>query len=152
MTPKQKAEAEPFPNFPELPPVPKAPKPPKNVSNVVYAANQIDSIIEEQDPYDVVGGSIPRLPKQPNQPVAPTYEKDMHPNSPPVPPTPKSPLDFAIEMAKKGAIFKYEGKQISSDNAIDLLKKNKDLNIDSRSKNGTQTIRITKEPIFIDWF
>ncbi|WP_419213701.1 M56 family metallopeptidase [Maribacter sp. X9] len=150
MTPKQKAEAEPFPNFPELPPIPKAPKPPKNVSNVVYAANQIDSIIEEQDPYDVVGGSITRLPKQPNQPVAPTYEKDMQPNSPPVPPTPKSPLDFAIEMAKKGAIFKYEGKQISSDKAIDLLKKNKDLNMDSRTKNGTQTIRITKEPIFID--
>ena len=155
MSPKQKASAEPFPNFPELPPVPEVPEvpqepvAPKTVSKVPYASNQIDSVIEVQDPYDVVGGSISI--KQPNQPVAPMYLKNIEPISPPPPPTPQSPLDFAIEMAKKGGIFKYEGQHISSDKAIDLLKKNQNLNMEVNTKNGTPLIQITKEPVTIIW-
>lgn len=70
---------------------------------------------------------------------------------PPAPPTPKSPLDHVIEMAKKGADFYYEGNKISSNRAIELLKLNTDLNIDSRSSNsGTPTVRISREPIKIN--
>ena len=44
----------------------------------------------------------------------------------------------------------YENDNISSDKAIELLKNNKDLNIESKTKNGTQIIRITKDPVTID--
>ena len=72
------------------------------------------------------------------------------PPPPPAPPTPPDPLDHVIDMAKKGADFYYEGKKISSDKAIELLKKNKSLNIDSRSKNSKKpTVRISKDPIKI---
>lgn len=67
--------------------------------------------------------------------------------NPPLPPEPVSPLDHIIEMAKKDAIFYYEGKEISSDEAIELLKKKKSLNIDSRRSNGKRpTVKISKEP------
>lgn len=70
--------------------------------------------------------------------------------SAPEPPTPPSPLDYVINAAKKGATFMYEGKIVSSDKAIDLLKNNKELNIESRNKNGKQIVRITKDPVTIE--
>lgn len=66
---------------------------------------------------------------------------------PPTPPTPKSPLDYVIDMAKKGATFSFEGKPISSDEAIDLLKKNDELNISSYSKNGKNIVNIQSKHI-----
>jgi hypothetical protein len=48
-------------------------------------------------------------------------------------------------MAKKGATFYLEGKQISSDKAIKALKKNKHLNIQSKNSK----VFITKRPILI---
>jgi beta-lactamase regulating signal transducer with metallopeptidase domain len=67
-----------------------------------------------------------------------------------VPPPPITPLDHVIKMAKKDAVFYYEGNKISSDKAIELLKKNKKLNIDTRSKNLTKPIvKISKEPIVV---
>jgi hypothetical protein len=70
--------------------------------------------------------------------------------SAPEPPTPPSPLDYVINAAKKGAAFMYEGEKVSSDMAIDLLKNNKELNIESRNKNGKQIVRITKDPVTIE--
>ncbi len=68
--------------------------------------------------------------------------------TPPPPPEPKSPLDYVIDMAKKGAIFYYEGKKIPSNQAIKLIKENKNLNIDSRStKDSEATVKISKYPI-----
>ena len=81
-------------------------------------------------------------------PPSPNVKKEEISNIPP-PPTPPSPLDYAIDMAKKGATFFYEGKEVSSDKAIDLLKKNKELNIESIAKNGKAEVRITKEPVTI---
>ena len=82
-------------------------------------------------------------------PPSPNVKKEDISNIPP-PPTPPSPLDYVISMAKKGATFLYEDKKISSDKAIELLKKNKDLNIESREKNGKAEVRITKEPVTIE--
>tara|TARA_R110002051_G_scaffold9_12_gene107 strand:- start:917 stop:3490 length:2574 start_codon:yes stop_codon:yes gene_type:complete len=70
--------------------------------------------------------------------------------SAPEPPTPPSPLDYVINATKKGATFMYEGEIVSSDKAIDLLKNNKELNIESRTKNGKQIVRITKDPVTIE--
>jgi hypothetical protein len=68
----------------------------------------------------------------------------------PEPPTPKSPLDHVVEMAKKDAIFYYEGKKISSDKAIALLKKNKQINISTRQKGLKKPIvELSTKPIII---
>ena len=63
---------------------------------------------------------------------------------------PKSPLDHAIEMAKKGAIFYYNDKKITSDEAIALLKENENLNILTNSNDGISTVKISTKPIKID--
>ena len=66
----------------------------------------------------------------------------------PPPPPPKNHLDQVIKMAKKGAKFYYEGKSINSDKAIELLKKNKKLNIHSESTNySNYKVWISKTPI-----
>lgn len=55
---------------------------------------------------------------------------------PPPPPPPISPLDHIVKMAKKGANFYFENAAITSDNAIAILKSNKDLNIFTKDADG----------------
>jgi hypothetical protein len=156
MSDKQKADAEPFPDFPEPPPAPKAPNAPNEREQT---AVQIKEIIEKQDPYDVVGSarisdptSPPKSPKvyigfvEENRPPQPSVLKGEVKSVPtPPPPTPPSPLDHIIDMAKKGAIFMYKGKEISSDKAIALIKENSDLSISTKqSNNGTPIVKISK--------
>ncbi|MDO6471471.1 M56 family metallopeptidase [Maribacter sp. 1_MG-2023] len=97
---------------------------------------------------DIKIQTLPYANKQPEVRIYKKSNTDLIP-PPPSPPTPSSPLDYAISMAKKGAAFFYKGKKVSSDKAIDLLKKNKKLNIESRAKNGKAEVRITKEPVTI---
>ena len=66
---------------------------------------------------------------------------------PPDAPEPPSPLDHVINMAKKGATFYYNNEKISSDKAIDLIKKNKDSNISTKTNNGVSVVKIQIEPI-----
>ncbi|PTM10821.1 MAG: hypothetical protein DA407_02870 [Bacteroidetes bacterium] len=67
------------------------------------------------------------------------------------PKPPRSPLDHVIDMAKKDAIFYLEGKEISSDDAIKALKKNKSLNIETIGSDSRQPkVYITKKPVVID--
>jgi hypothetical protein len=48
-------------------------------------------------------------------------------------------------MAYENAAFFYEGKRISSDKAIDIFKKNKNLNIETEKfKNSNPIVKITK--------
>ena len=237
MSDSQKANAEPFPDFPEPPPVPKAPK---ATNEREEALHTIETIIEEQDPYDVVNtgirinskgkkvvfpentrvymynagtttktssvlmkylgskdlknaqfyfegekisskegleiiennedikvetiphtnkqpevriykaeskGTIPPPPHSPHAPEVLKGERSDIP-PPPMPPKPVSPLDHVIAMAKKDAQFLYEGTEISSDKAIELMKNNKDLNIDSRATNGKRpVVKIAASPI-----
>ncbi len=152
MSEKQRADAEPFPDFPPLPPAPDAPKPPKNVSDTDYASNQIGTIIDEQDPYDEVGGalSVSSL-KQPKPPLPPTSIKKVNPNQPPTPPKPKSPMEHINEMAKKGATFTHNGKEISAEKAIEVIKNNNKINIDSRATDGNGPIvKLSTAPIQIE--
>ncbi|WP_250433205.1 M56 family metallopeptidase [Hanstruepera flava] len=69
----------------------------------------------------------------------------------PLPPKPpKSPLDHVIEMAKKNATFYLEGKEISSDKAIEILKVNKSMNISTKnSSSKNPKVYLSKEPITI---
>lgn len=63
----------------------------------------------------------------------------------------ESTLDFVIKMAKKDAKFFSEGKPISSDEAIALIKKNDKLNVNAypKSKDGKPLVYITKKPVVI---
>lgn len=69
----------------------------------------------------------------------------------PLPPKPpKSPLDHVIEMAKKNATFYLEGKEISSDKAIEILKANKSMNISTKnSSTKNPKVYLSKQPITI---
>lgn len=79
-----------------------------------------------------------------------TNPNDVSIPKPPTPPEPVSPLDHVIDMAKKNAVFYLEGKEITSDKAIEVMKKNKDINIDSRSANGKRpVVKMSTKPIKI---
>jgi beta-lactamase regulating signal transducer with metallopeptidase domain len=66
----------------------------------------------------------------------------------PPPPPPQSPLDFIIDMAKTDAKFYYENKEITSDKAIELIKKNNKLNINAKNSSSRQpSVHISKDPI-----
>ena len=58
--------------------------------------------------------------------------------SPPTPPEPMDPIDHVIAMAKKRADFYFENRKISSDKAIELLKKQKNLNIETKRKGSSK--------------
>ena len=69
-------------------------------------------------------------------------------NVPPPPPPPVSPLDHIVEMAKKNATFYFEGTQITSDKAIEIIKKNNDLNIQTTgSSSNNPQVKISTKPI-----
>jgi len=85
---------------------------------------------------------FPDFPKPPPPPKAP--------DAPPPPPPPKSPYEHIKEMAEKDATFYYNGTEISAEKAIDLVKQNKTLNIDSRSTHKNKPeVRISTKPIKI---
>ena len=133
MSDKQKADAEPFPDFPEPPPAP-------------HAENSINSPVAPKSPR-VLKGRVSNVPPPPNVNHPKTITGRV--SKVPAPPQPIAPLDHVIEMAKKGAAFFYEGKNISSDEAIKLMKNNKDLNIDSRNAKGKKpVVKITVAPIY----
>ena len=68
----------------------------------------------------------------------------------PPPPIPPNPLDHMIELAKKSAIFYYEDTKISSDKAIDIVKKNKSINIQVIGHDTKKpTVKLSKKPITV---
>lgn len=147
MTEKQKKEAEAYPEIPPMPEPPMPPAPP--MSNRLLAQekalNKQEEKIRIQEKVLIEHEKKIRI--QESQLME--HEKNIaRLPAPPPPPTPKSPLDHVIEMAKKGATFYYEDKEISSDKAIEILKKNTNLNIDTRSASGKKpVVRLSKEPI-----
>ena len=67
-------------------------------------------------------------------------------NSPPPPPI--SPLEHINKMTKKGVSFFYEGKSVSPDKAIAVLKNNHELNILTKNVDSNNPlVFITKAPI-----
>ena len=120
MTDKQKADAEPFPDLPEPPPPP--------------------------PPTPNTGTTLDPPPPPPTAVKAPGSDN----GAPPPPPAPIAPLDHIVAMAKKGASFYYEGKKISSDRAIELLKTNKELNVETTGASSKRpVVKISTEPIRI---
>ncbi|MFL0353853.1 M56 family metallopeptidase [Xanthomarina sp. GH4-25] len=141
MSEEQKANSEPFPKCP--PPPPNAPElkmadlpPPPPIPT--------DATPEEKVKYQK---TIDKYYEMRSNMV----KKGEESNIPPPPPPPKSPLDFVIDMAKKEATFYFEGKQISSDQAINILKEDKSMNISAKnSSSKNPKVYLSKEPITID--
>ncbi len=130
MSKDQKASSELFPDCPPPPPAPKVIK------------------VKELPPPPPIPADATPAQKKKMQNAVDEYNNKVPP--PPPPPAPKSPLDHVIEMAKKGAAFYYEGKSISSDEAISLLKKNDKLNISTKdSKSKQPNVYITAKPVVI---
>ncbi|WP_239004436.1 hypothetical protein [Lacinutrix sp. WUR7] len=86
----------------------------------------------------------------PPPPPAPKVLKGEVSNIPP-PPPPKSPLDHVVEMAKKDANFYFEGKKITSDKAIEIIKNDDDLSISTQTKGFKKPmVNITTHPVITD--
>lgn len=78
-------------------------------------------------------------------------DKDRELLPPPPPPPPVSPLVHIENMAKKNALFFYEGKAVTSGEAIRILKSDISLNISTTQSNTNQPkVNITKDPIIIN--
>ncbi|REG89771.1 M56 family metallopeptidase [Winogradskyella sediminis] len=68
----------------------------------------------------------------------------------PPPPPPETTLDFIVRMAKANAKFFNQGKSISSDEAIALIKTNPKLNVNAQKTDTARPlIYISKKPILI---
>ena len=126
------------PNIPPPPPAPSTPKVNSKGNLMVYA----------KSPQAAQATPPPPPPPAPEALKVIKGVNDHNPNVPPPPPPPKSPLEHVVEMAKKGATFYYDGEKISSDKAIELVKNNKDLNIQIKGSNTKNPqVKISTEPI-----
>ena len=157
MTEQQKKKAEPYPDFPPMPepPAPPAPK----------EATPPSAIRAPKQPVGIRLRTAPVAPEAPEAPEVPKIEEpvlihveeieEVEPPEAPEPPEspepPMTPLDHVIEMAKADATFYYEGKKISSDMAIEMLKKNQNVDIDIGSKDGQRpVVKLSKDPFVIE--
>jgi hypothetical protein len=145
MSTKQRKNAEAFPKFP---PPPKAPKAPKTVK----APKTIKTVkAKTVKPAKTVKAIKPiKAPKAPKSVKVVKGVNDMDSDVPPPPPpiVRKEPLDHIVRMAYENAAFFYEGKSISSDKAIAIFKKNKNLNVETaKFKNSNPIVKITKEGV-----
>ncbi|NQX84553.1 MAG: M56 family metallopeptidase [Flavobacteriaceae bacterium] len=154
MSYKQRQNAEPFPYFPEPPPIP-------NTSNTINFPPPPPPIPEnasplEKEKYNVVIAEYDTWYKKHVHSAANTItgedikgviNDEIHQNpAPPLPP--KSQLDFVIAMTKKNGIFYFDGKHISSDEAIKALKNDQNLNIATQTQHSnTPKIYISTQPI-----
>ena len=93
-------------------------------------------------------------PKAPKPPKAPKRVKRVAPESAhrlPPPPPPPTPLEGINNMAKKGATFFYNGKKITANEARQIAKKNKSINVwMKRSTNGKPSVELSDNPIIVD--
>jgi len=144
MTDEQKKHAEPYPNFPPIPPNP--PKVKKGEASLI-----------PPPPPPVPSNATPEQ-KAKYQKIHEEYNKkytiengEVREQIPPPPPPPKTPLDHVIEMAKKDADFYYEGKKITSDEAIEIVKNDDELSISTQTKNVERPmVNITTHPVITD--
>ena len=176
MTEAQRKQAEPFPDkLPPPPPRPKTPKyketrlkqpkspaPPKPVKIEVIEVPEKDLTPNEKarlakktkeylekHPEKIKkqkakkGGSLEEI-------EVPLSEIEEVPPPPP-PPAPEKPLELLKRMANTNAKFFYEEKAISSEKAIELLKRNSDLNVRAHKTDSKQPlIYISKKPIVVE--
>ncbi len=170
MTQAQRENAEPWPNIPPSPPppppapeIPKVRKGGEDIPPPPPPTKGENDNLNRNEPNEltVVGYSLNKNNEQKEivvkgypSPKKVEEAKNLEPITVvgyPKPPKPESPMDLVIRMAKADAKFFNEGKSISSDEAIALIKENDNLNINAKekSKDGKPSVYITKKPIII---
>lgn len=99
----------------------------------------------------------PPAPGSPEPPISPVSKAGAeattphNPVQPPAPPAPPKPIEHIKKMVAKGASFTLNGKEISGEKAIEVVQKNKRINIDSRESNGANPIvKLSTDPIVIE--
>ncbi|MBT8302459.1 MAG: M56 family metallopeptidase [Maribacter sp.] len=154
MTEKQKKKAVPFPECPPPPPPPTAPK----IAEGKISATSPQPPTAPKISQGTVSNVTPVSPQAPK--IANAVMSNLPPNAPvvmkgelsdiPPPPPPKSPMEHVVEMARKDALFYYEGKKISSEKAIALLKKDKKINIRTKHKGLKKpVVELSTKPFII---
>ena len=103
------------------------------------------------DPY--FKGSVP--PPPPPPPSAPelNHPAPPHPENGMVapPPPPPNPTMHMKELSERGAVFFFEGKQITGKEAIDMTRNIKAINIEVRDHDSKKPIvKLSKDPILVD--
>ena len=91
-------------------------------------------------------------PQKAESPKSKKGNKSSIPPPPPPPPAPepKSPAEFAKEMEGQNAIFYYEGKEISSKKAIELLENSDEINLEAKHTGLKRPIvKLSDGPIHI---
>ncbi|TDU43087.1 beta-lactamase regulating signal transducer with metallopeptidase domain [Gelidibacter sediminis] len=162
MSDEQKASAEPLPNFPPPPPPPAPPianqamrlpppppLPPNPTAKQIKAHEKaVEKSVEkhmEQRQYTY------KHKTEDGKNVDVLVIMDTPDHLPLPPPPPASPLVHVKKLAKKNALFFYEGKSITSEEAIKIMEKDGSLNISIKElKPERPKVYITKEPITID--
>ena len=148
MSDEQRKSAEPFPQFPEPPAAPEIVEVPVPVDapEIVEVPAPIKAAKPKVAPVpEIVEVPAPVKAQRPKAATAPEI-MEVSPSAPPA--APKSPLEHVKEMAKKGAEFKFNGKSISSSEAIKLLKSDHSLNIITNHSNDSDyVVNISSEPI-----
>jgi hypothetical protein len=138
MTEQQKESAQPFPDFP---PPPSSPKVTKHIkSNIPPPPPPVLPVIHK--------GEIKEVPPLP---LSPSPVQGEIKEVPPPPPSPKSPEEHMIEMAEKDAVFYFDGKKISSDKAIKILKESKKISVLTRHEGLERPIvELSVSPLVIE--
>jgi beta-lactamase regulating signal transducer with metallopeptidase domain len=166
MTPSQRAKSEKYPNIPPPPP-PTAPG--KKANNThSYKENGVVKKIKYVDgklppPPPPIPDNATKEQVKKYEKTIKAYEKEVEKahqelnrvddfvhkgdisNIPP-PPPPMSPVEFIKHNAKKGHTFYYEGKEISSKQAIEIARKNDAINLLAKDNKVT----LSKEPITVE--
>mgnify|MGYP000518901766 CR=1 FL=1 len=173
MTPAQKKSAQPFP---DCPPPPPAPKTTMRVTKQYYTYKDADGKdVKVELQFDghkdfIAVPPPPPIPADATEEQIRKYEKTIkayekevekahhdleHANdfvhkgdisNIPPPPPPMSPVEFIKHNAKKGHEFYYEGDKIVLKQAINIVKKNKAINLLSEG----DIVILSKEPITVE--
>lgn len=103
-------------------------------------------------PAEDIHGIVPPPPPPSAAPEATQMEIEMERNSELMPPPPPPvPAEHMKELAEKGAVFFFEGKEISGKEAIKITKEIKSINIQVREINSEKPIvKLSKDPITVD--
>jgi len=132
MTPAQRKNAEAFPKIVAPPKAPRSPHAPK-APHALHAAPS--------------EGAVPP-PASPVVIEVIEHDGDYELMPPPPPPVPSEHMK---ELAAKGAVFYYEGKQITGKEAVKIARSNKEINILIRDHDSKKpVVKLSKDPIELD--
>ena len=94
--------------------------------------------------------SFPNFPPPPPAPERVYIGQKSNDIPPPPPPLPPIPSEHMKELAKKGAIFFYEGKKITPIKAQNIVENNKSINIQVLDHNSSKPIvKLSKKSITV---